>query len=180
VFERFTEGARRVVVLAQVEARALRHGHIGTEHLLLGLLLEEGAAAQALADLGVEIEAVRAEVVRIIGPVQEAPRGQIPFTPRATWVIERSGNEALTLGHNDVGSQHLLLGLVRQEDGIAARVLEEMAIGLGAVRAAVLGLLHGPTIVPARPTWPTASDSWSSRWSRSTRRACSAWRPTRR
>jgi ClpA/ClpB-like protein len=154
VFEHFTEGARRVVALAQEEARALRHGYIGTEHLLLGVLAEESLPARALQALGVEKDPVRDVVLRIVGRGPDDVRGKIPFTPRATWVIERSGNEALTLGHNYIGSEHLLLGLLRQEDGVAARVLVEMAIGSEAVRAAVLGLLRGPAVVPTRPARP--------------------------
>jgi hypothetical protein len=154
VFERFTEGARQVVVFAQEEARALRHGYIGTEHVLLGLLAQESLPGRALQALGVEREAVRDEVLRIVGRGPDDVRGQIPFTPRATWVIERSGNEALTLGHNFIGPEHLLLALARQEDGVAARLLGEMAIAPEAVRAAVLGLLRGPAVVPTRPARP--------------------------
>src|SRR5438552_11606514 len=124
MFERFTERARQAVVMAQDEARLLRHNYLGTEHLLLGLLREEeGVAARALESLHVTIEEVRAQVARIVGEGEEATTGQIPFTPRAKRVLELGLREALSLGHNYIGTEHLLLGLAREYDGVAARLL---------------------------------------------------------
>ena len=118
MFERFTDRARRVVVLAQEEARMLSHNYIGTEHILLGLIHEgEGVAAKALESLGISLEAVRAQVEEIIGQGQQAPSGHIPFTPRAKKVLELSLREALQLGHNYIGTEHILLALLEQEDG---------------------------------------------------------------
>jgi ATP-dependent Clp protease ATP-binding subunit ClpA len=129
VFERFTQQARRVVVLAQDEARALGHQHIGTEHLLLGLLREEdGLGARVLVSLGIGIDAVRLRVEMIAGRGEEAPGGQIPFTPRAKKVLELSLREALALGHNYIGTEHVLLGLARERDGVAAQVLSDAGI----------------------------------------------------
>ncbi len=123
VFERFTDRARQVVVLAQEEARGLRHDYIGTEHILLGLLREEGLAAEVLESVGVTAEGVREQVVRIVGRGAEVSAGQIPFTPRAKKVLELALREALSLGHDYIGSEHILLGLVRENDGVAAQVL---------------------------------------------------------
>jgi ATP-dependent Clp protease ATP-binding subunit ClpC len=124
VFERFTEPARQVVVLAQHEARTLRHNYIGTEHLLLGLLREEeGLAATALRELDVQLEDVRAQVALIVGRGGEIVTGQIPFTPRAKKVLELALREGLSLGHNYIGTEHILLGLVRENEGVAARIL---------------------------------------------------------
>src|SRR5690242_10704986 len=124
MFERFTERARQVVVLAQDEARALRHDYIGTEHILLGLLREEeGLAARVLESLGVTVEEVRAQVVRIVGEGEEAVTEQIPFTPRAQKVLELALREALSLGHQHIGTEHILLGLVREYEGVAARIM---------------------------------------------------------
>ena len=118
MFERFTDRARRVVVLAQEEARMLNHNYIGTEHILLGLIHEgEGVAAKALESLGISLEAVRQQVEEIIGQGQQAPSGHIPFTPRAKKVLELSLREALQLGHNYIGTEHILLGLIREGDG---------------------------------------------------------------
>ena len=118
MFERFTDRARRVVVLAQEEARILDHNYIGTEHILLGLLQEgEGVAAKALESLGISLEAVRQQVEEIIGQGQQAPSGHIPFTPRAKKVLELSLREALQLGHNYIGTEHILLALLEWEDG---------------------------------------------------------------
>lgn len=143
MFERFTERARQVVVLAQDEARMLHHGHIGTEHLLLGLLREEeGLAARALAILGVEIEQVRAEVIRSIGRGDQAPIGQMPFTPRAKQTLERSFQEAVALGHNYIGTEHLLLAVARS-DGVAARLLSDLDADAEKLRETVHGLLSG-------------------------------------
>jgi hypothetical protein len=139
MFERFTDRARRVVVLSQEEAAGLKHNYIGTEHLLLGLIRErEGVAARALESLGISLEAVRAEVEQIIGQGQSAAIGQIPFTPRAKKVLELSLREALQLGHNYIGTEHILLGLVREGEGVAAQVLVKLGGGeLSRVRQAV-------------------------------------------
>ena len=124
MFERFTERARQVVVLAQEEARTLKHNYIGTEHILLGLLREEeGLAARVLESLDITVERVRAQVVRIVGSGEEVTSGQIPFTPRAKKVLELALREALRLGHNYIGTEHILLGLVRENEGVAARIL---------------------------------------------------------
>src|SRR5881628_3881851 len=124
LFERFTERARQVVVLAQDEARALRHNYIGTEHFLLGLLREEeGLAARVLGFLGITLEEARTQVVRIVGQGEEAVTDQIPFTLRANKVLELALREALSLGHNYIGTEHILLGLVRENEGVAARIL---------------------------------------------------------
>src|SRR3978361_1687773 len=124
MFERFTERARQVVVLAQEEARTLKHNYIGTEHILLGLLREEeGLAARVLESLDITVERVRAQVVRIVGSGEEVTSGQIPFTPRAKKVLELALREALSLGHNYIGNEHILLGLVRENEGVAARIL---------------------------------------------------------
>jgi ATP-dependent Clp protease ATP-binding subunit ClpC len=144
VFERFTDRARRVVVLAQEEARMLNHNYIGTEHLLLGLIHEgEGVAARALESLGVSLETVRLQVEEIIGQGQQAPSGHIPFTPRAKKVIELAGREAIDLGHNYIGTEHLLLGLIREGDGVAAQTLAKLGVDLHGVRLKVVELLHG-------------------------------------
>jgi hypothetical protein len=144
MFERFTERARRVVVLAQEEARLLDHNYIGTEHLLLGLIHEgQGVAAQALTRLGVSLEAVRAEVEEIIGQGQSAPTGHIPFTPRAKKVLELSLREALELGHNYIGTEHILLGLLREGQGVGAQVLVKLGAGRDQVRQVVVPLLAG-------------------------------------
>jgi ATP-dependent Clp protease ATP-binding subunit ClpC len=130
VFERFTERARQVVVLAQDEARALKHNYIGTEHLLLGLLREEeGLAARALGSLDITVEDVRAQVARIVGQGDEEVTGQIAFTPRGKKVLELSLRESLSLGHNYIGTEHVLLGLVRENEGVAARILYDLDAG---------------------------------------------------
>src|SRR5680860_249466 len=144
MFERFTDRARRVVVLAQEEARMLSHNYIGTEHILLGLIHEgEGVAAKALESLGISLEAVRAQVEEIIGQGQQAPSGHIPFTPRAKKVLELSLREALQLGHNYIGTEHILLGLIREGEGVAAQVLVKLGADLNRVRQQVLQLLSG-------------------------------------
>src|SRR6266699_3525352 len=144
MFERFTDRARRVVVLAQEEARMLNHNYIGTEHILLGLIHEgEGVAAKALESLGISQEAVRQQVEEIIGQGQQAPSGHIPFTPRAKKVLELSLREALQLGHNYIGTEHILLGLIREGDGVAAQVLVKLGADLNRVRQQVIQLLHG-------------------------------------
>ena len=139
MFERFTEPARQVVVLAQDEARTLRHNYIGTEHLLLGLLREDGAAARALDEFDVTFEEVQAQVARIIGQGDEVTTGQIPFTPRAKKVLELSLREALDSGDNYIGPEHILLGLLREGKGVAARILMDFA-QLEKIRAAALGV----------------------------------------
>ena len=144
MFERFTDRARRVVVLAQEEARMLNHNYIGTEHILLGLIHEgEGVAAKALESLGISLEAVREQVEEIIGQGQTAPAGHIPFTPRAKKVLELSLREALQLGHNYIGTEHILLGLIREGEGVAAQVLQKLGADLNRVRQQVIQLLSG-------------------------------------
>ena len=145
MFERFTDRARRVVVLAQEEARLLNHNYIGTEHILLGLLNEgEGIAAQALKSLDIDLASVRDEVVKIIGQGQQSASGHIPFTPRAKKVLELSLREALQLGHNYIGTEHILLGLIREGEGVAAQVLQQLGAELQKVRQTVIQLLSGP------------------------------------
>src|SRR4029079_18581725 len=144
VFERFTDRARRVVVLAQGEARLLNHNYIGTEHILLRLIPEgHGVAAKALESLGISLEAVRAQVEEIIGHGGSAPSGHIPFTPRAKKVLELSLREALQLGHNYIGTEHILLGLIREGEGVAAQVLVKLGADLSRVRQQVIQLLSG-------------------------------------
>ena len=144
MFERFTDRARRVVVLAQEEARMLNHNYIGTEHILLGLIHEgEGVAAKGLEALGISLEGVRSQVEEIIGQGQQAPSGHIPFTPRAKKVLELSLREALQLGHNYIGTEHILLGLIREGEGVAAQVLVKLGADLNRVRQQVIQLLSG-------------------------------------
>jgi len=144
MFERFTDRARRVVVLAQEEARLLNHNYIGTEHILLGLIHEgEGVAAKALESLGISLEAVRNQVEEIIGQGGTSPSGHIPFTPRAKKVLELSLREALQLGHNYIGTEHILLGLIREGEGVAAQVLVKLGADLSRVRQQVIQLLSG-------------------------------------
>ncbi|MBK6309107.1 MAG: ATP-dependent Clp protease ATP-binding subunit [Candidatus Microthrix subdominans] len=144
MFERFTDRARRVVVLAQEEARLLNHNYIGTEHILLGLIHEgEGVAAKALESLGISLEAVRSQVEEIIGQGGSSPSGHIPFTPRAKKVLELSLREALQLGHNYIGTEHILLGLIREGEGVAAQVLVKLGADLSRVRQQVIQLLSG-------------------------------------
>jgi ATP-dependent Clp protease ATP-binding subunit ClpC len=156
MFERFTDRARRVVVLAQEEARLLNHNYIGTEHILLGLIHEgEGVAAKALESLGISLEAVRSQVEEIIGQGGSSPSGHIPFTPRAKKVLELSLREALQLGHNYIGTEHILLGLIREGEGVAAQVLVKLGADLSRVRQQVIQLLSGYS-------GPSASGSTSS------------------
>jgi ATP-dependent Clp protease ATP-binding subunit ClpA len=144
MFERFTDRTRRVVVLAQEEARMLNHGYIGTEHILLGLIREgDGYAARTLESLGISLDAVRQQVEEIIGRGQQAPSGHIPFTPRAKKVLELAQREARALGHAYVGTEHILLGLIREGDGVAAQVLVNLGADLNRVRQQVIQLLHG-------------------------------------
>jgi ATP-dependent Clp protease ATP-binding subunit ClpC len=174
MFERFTDRARRVVVLAQEEARMLDHNYIGTEHILLGLIHEgEGVAATALESLGVSLEAVRQQVEEIIGQGQQAPSGHIPFTPRAKKVLELALREALQLGHHYIGTEHILLGLIREGDGVAAQVLAALGADLYGVRQQVIALLHGDAgkekeqrpaaVTPLRATFESrvsAAEQW--------------------
>jgi hypothetical protein len=150
LFERFTDRARRVLVLAQEEARRLNHGFIGTEHILLGLIHEgEGVAAKVLESFGISLEAVRDQVRETIGPssAAESLTGSPPFTPRSKKVLELSLREALQLGHNYIGTEHILLGLVREGQGVAAQVLVTMGVDLGGVRDQVIQMLSGPRVV---------------------------------
>lgn len=151
MFERMTDRARRIVVLSQEEARMLNHDYIGTEHLLLGMVHEgEGVAAQALQSLGISLDAVRSQVEEIIGQGPQAPSGHIPFTPRAKKVLELSLRESLQLGHNYIGTEHLLLGLIREGDGVAALILVKLGAELTRVRQQVIQILHGLG-APAEP-----------------------------
>jgi ATP-dependent Clp protease ATP-binding subunit ClpA len=155
VFERFTERARQAVVLAQDEARALKHNYIGTEHLLLGLLREEqGLAARALESLDIELEAARAQVARIIGEGEQITSGQIPFTPRAKKVLELSMREARQLGHDYIGTEHVLLGLARENEGVATQIMLDLGVDAERIRNAVLASLSSgaePASVPKPP-----------------------------
>ena len=156
MFERFTERARQVVVLAQDEARALRHNYIGTEHILLGLLREEeGLAARVLESLDITVEEVRAQVARIVGKGDAVASGQIPFTPRAKKVLELSLREALSFGHNYVGTEHILLGLVRENEGVAARVLLDFDADDEKIRDEIVRMISGPNYSPSSnvPVW---------------------------
>ena len=145
MFERFTERARQVVVLAQDEARTLKHNYIGTEHILLGLLREEeGLAARVLDTLDITVEEVRAQVARIVGQGDEVTTGQIPFTPRAKKVLELALREALSLGHNYIGTEHILLGLVRENEGVAARILLDFDADAEKIRNEIIRMLSGP------------------------------------
>ena len=145
MFERFTERARRVVVLAQDEARMLDHGHIGTEHILLGLVHEgHGVAAKVLESLGINLAVVRQQVEEIIGRgQQQRPPGHIPFTPRAKKVLELSLREALQLGHTYIGTEHILLGLIREGEGVAAQVLIGLGVDLNRAQQQVIQLVTG-------------------------------------
>jgi ClpA/ClpB-like protein/UvrB/UvrC motif-containing protein len=145
MFERFTDRARNVVVLAQEEARLLNHNYIGTEHLLLGLIREsEGIAAKVLMSLGVDLDAVREQVEEIVGRGTSEPSGHIPFTPRAKKVLELSLREALQLSHNYIGTEHILLGMIREGEGVAAQVLVRLGADLNRVRQQVIQQLRGP------------------------------------
>jgi len=144
VFERFTERARQVVVLAQDEARALKHNYIGTEHILLGLLRQEkGLAARVLESLGITVEEVRAHVARMIGQGDEVTQGHIPFTPRAKKVLELSLREAKALQHGYIGTEHILLGIVRENEGVAARILLHFDADAETIRSEVIRMLSG-------------------------------------
>jgi ATP-dependent Clp protease ATP-binding subunit ClpC len=150
MFERFTDRARRVVVLAQEESRLLNHNYIGTEHILLGLVHEgEGVAALALTSMGIGLDSVRGQVEEIIGQGKAAPTGHIPFTPRAKKVLELSLREALQLGHNYIGTEHILLGLLREGEGVAAQVLQKLGADLDGARQAVIRLMGEEGQVPS-------------------------------
>jgi ATP-dependent Clp protease ATP-binding subunit ClpA len=170
MFERFTDRARRVVVLAQEEARMLNHNYIGTEHILLGLLHEgEGVAASALQSLGISLEEVRSQVEEIIGQGQSEPTGHIPFTPRAKKVLELSLREALQLGHNYIGTEHILLGLIREGEGVGAQVLQKVGADLNRVRQQVIGLLAGyagPGEGESAPAPPVEPEDFTARVAR--------------
>jgi hypothetical protein len=163
MFERFTDRARRVVVLAQEEARMLNHKYIGTEHLLLGLIHEgQGVAAKALESLGIRLEAVRQQVEEIIGQGEQAPSGHIPFTPRAKKVLELSLRESQQLDHDYIGTEHILLGLIREGEGVAAQVLVRLGADLNRARQQVIELLQGhrgeePASRGNAPGWPKRS-----------------------
>jgi len=164
LFERFTDRARRVVVLAQEEARLLNHSYIGTEHILLGLIHEgEGVAAKSLESLSISLEAVRAQVEEIIGQGGSSPSGHIPFTPRAKKVLELSLREALQLGHNYIGTEHILLGLLREGEGVATQVLVKLGADLGKVRQQVIQLLSGYQGPAAKGDAPSASTGASGK-----------------
>ena len=176
LFERFTERARQVVVLAQDEARALKHNYIGTEHILLGLLREEeGLAARVLETLDITVEEVRAQVARIVGQGDEVTTGQIPFTPRAKKVLELALREALSLGHNYIGTEHILLGLVRENEGVAARILLDFDADAEKIRNEIIRMLSGPgrrqqgggAATPARRRRARSSSTSSGATSRS-------------
>jgi ATP-dependent Clp protease ATP-binding subunit ClpC len=170
MFERFTERARQVVVLAQDEARRLTHNYIGTEHLLLGLLREEeGIAARVLEGLDITADEVRQQVARVVGQGEDVTSGQIPFTPRAKHALEGSLREALALNHKYIGTEHLLLGVVNETNGVAARILEELGASAERIREELYQMLSAkPAPFPAReptgrdvPLKPTASmPSW--------------------
>jgi len=184
VFERFTERARMVVVLAQEEARTLKHNYIGTEHILLGLLREEeGLAARVLANLDITDERVREVVVRTVGSGEEDSPGQIPFTPRAKVVLELALREALSLGQDYIGTEHILLGLVRENDGVAVRILLDFGADSERIRSGVLHMLAGPGGEERRPaSWtpPTARLVYHTDLPRPAldwRRASMLWRP---
>jgi ATP-dependent Clp protease ATP-binding subunit ClpC len=174
MFERFTDRARRVVVLAQEESRMLNHNYIGTEHILLGLIHEgEGVAATTLQSLGISLDAVRSQVEEIIGHGRSAPTSHIPFTPRAKKVLEFSLREALQLGHNYIGTEHILLGLIREGEGVAAQVLQKLGADLNRVRQKVLQVLEGYAErgegqpgVPFEPASPIDPEDFASRVAR--------------
>ena len=191
MFERFTDRARRVVVLAQEEARLLNHNYIGTEHILLGLIHEgEGVAAKALESLSISLEAVRSQVEDIIGQGGSSPSGHIPFTPRAKKVLELSLREALQLGHNYIGTEHILLGLIREGEGVAAQVLVKLGADLSRVRQQVIQLLSGYSgpakglaMLPprvARPAAPAAAVGRTLRLARSYSTSSVATSPNKR
>jgi ATP-dependent Clp protease ATP-binding subunit ClpC len=152
VFERFTNKARDAVSFAQDEARELRHNYIGTEHLLLGVLrVEEGLGVRVLGELGVTVEQVRDQVVRIVGRGDEVTTGQIPFTPRAKKVLELALREAQSLGHNFIGTEHILLGVVRENEGVASRILLDFSVDASKIRSETARMFAGSTPPPDPP-----------------------------
>ena len=180
MFERFTDRARRVVVLAQEEARMLNHNYIGTEHILLGLIHEgEGVAAKALESLSISLDGVREQVQEIIGQGQQAPSGHIPFTPRAKKVLELSLREALQLGHNYIGTEHILLGLIREGEGVAAQA--SAPASPRAPRQDPSSWTRSAATSPrlrAKTSWTRSSDA-SRRWNASCRSSPAVPRTTR-
>jgi ATP-dependent Clp protease ATP-binding subunit ClpA len=151
MFERFTDRARRVVVLAQDEARMLNHNYIGTEHILLGLIGENGGiASQVFASLGLDLDQARSDVLKLIGKGTQAPSGHIPFTPRGKKCLELALREALQLGHNYIGTEHVLLGMIREGEGVGAQVMVRNGLDLNKVRQAVIEALNRPVKV-AKP-----------------------------
>jgi ATP-dependent Clp protease ATP-binding subunit ClpA len=169
VFEQFTERARQVVVLAQEEARALRHNYIGTEHLLLGLLREEqGIGARVLESLGVTLDGVRAQVAEIVGQGEDVVGGQVPFTPRGKRVLDLALREALSMGHNWIGTEHVLLGLVRENDGVAIQILLDRGLSADRIRDEVVRMLGGPPPAGGPPPPPAP-------WPRPRRRRRYTW-----
>ena len=179
MFERFTEHARQVVVLAQDEARALKHNYIGTEHILLGLLrVDEGVAARVLESLDITLEEVRARVARIVGQGDEMATGQIPFTPRAKKVLELAQREALSLGHNYIATEHILLGLVHEGDGVGVRILLDFDADAEKIRDETIRMLPSrglrPRQKPRAPTAPSDLDQ-ERRTSMAAERTWLAW-----
>jgi ATP-dependent Clp protease ATP-binding subunit ClpC len=161
MFERFTERARQVVVLAQDEARLLKHNYIGTEHLLLGLLREEeGIAARVLESLDITLEEVRAQVARVIGEGEGVTTGQIPFTPRAKKVLELSLREGLALGHDYIGTEHILLGLVRENEGVAARIMLDFDADAEKIRREIIRMLSSPGRGATEPAIAPPGAGW--------------------
>jgi len=170
VFERFDEQARQVVVLAQDEARALKHNYIGTEHILLGLLREEeGLAARVLESLDIAVEEVRAQIARIVGQGDEVTTGQIPFTPRAKKVLELALREALSRGHNYIGTEHILLGLVRENEGVAARILLDFDADAEKIRNELITMLSGPQRAAGRKAMGSEASDLERIWSEDVR-----------
>jgi ATP-dependent Clp protease ATP-binding subunit ClpC len=174
VFERFTDRARRVVVLAQEESRMLNHNYIGTEHILLGLIHEgEGVAALTMESLGISLETVRRQVEQIIGQGQAPSTGHIPFTPRAKKVLELSLRESLQLGANYIGTEHVLLGLIREGEGVAAEVLQKLGADLNRVRQTVIQLLSAyPAASEEIPTTGWTPESGSKGWTPASGPSC--------
>jgi hypothetical protein len=164
VFERFTEGARQVVVAAQTEARALGHAHIGTEHLMLGLLADLGVAGAVLRDLGVDVDEARDRVIAAVGAGDDAPPGRIPFTPRSKRVLDVALREALALGHSYIGSEHLLLALMREGEGVGARVLTDLGADAATVRERITDLLRGPRPRRGEPVEPAIARPRQPAW----------------
>jgi hypothetical protein len=181
VFERFTERARQAVVLAQEEAGTLKHNYIGTEHILLGLLREqEGLAARVLESLDITVERVRGQVVRIVGSGEEVTSGQIPFTPRAKKVLELALREAHSLGHNYIGTEHILLGLVRENEGVAARILLDFDADSEKIHTEVLRRMRDEPTQPgsgARSGRPLRVEVLGERPALDWARASMLWRP---